>query len=234
MIYVVVAAGDTFTDPFSGTGPIPLSMLIVSALILLHVKVAEPPGCMVCGSALKVISGWGTTTVTTAWAVAVPLKPVAVMVYVVVTIGDTEIEPLDATSPMPLSILMVSASVELQVNVLDSPVITDCGSATRLTVGGGTTVTITCAVFVPPLPVAVIVYVVVAEGVTSKEPLTETVPIPLSMETMSVCELVQLNNDVPPGEICWGTALKSMAGAGKTLTVVCPLIVPPGPVAVIV
>ena len=48
-------------------------------------------------------------TVTVAWSVTVPPGPVAVMVYVVVVEGVTEVVSLQFTVPMPLSIEQVFA-----------------------------------------------------------------------------------------------------------------------------
>ena len=56
---------------------------------------------MVVGDALKVITGGPVVTVTVAVAVTVPPLPVAVKVYVVVTEGETALEPFNATVPIP-------------------------------------------------------------------------------------------------------------------------------------
>ena len=57
--------------------------------------------------------------VTVALAVVVPPKPVAVMVYVVVSVGETIVDPLRATLPIPGSITQVSAFVEVHDKVED-------------------------------------------------------------------------------------------------------------------
>ncbi|CAB5079071.1 hypothetical protein D3OALGB2SA_53, partial [Olavius algarvensis associated proteobacterium Delta 3] len=59
----------------------------------------------------------------------------------------------------------------LQLRVVDPPAMIASGSALMLAVGTGCTVTVTSALAVPPGPVAVIAYIVVAEGDTSMEPL---------------------------------------------------------------
>lgn len=74
-----------------------------------------------------------TDTVTP--AVAVPPGLVAVIVYPVVSVGDTVIEPFASTLPIPGSIVQVSAFDELHVRVDDSPYKRVSGSALRVTVG---------------------------------------------------------------------------------------------------
>jgi hypothetical protein len=75
-----------------------------------------------------------------------------------VTVGDTWIEPLGLTEPMPWSIMQDVALVEDQVRVEDAPVTMVAGLAEMLTVGAGCgpTVTVVLAVAEPPAPVAVI------------------------------------------------------------------------------
>ena len=155
-MYVVVAAGLVVTDPLMDTSPMPWSIVTVSALATLHVRVEDSPGDMLWGSALKLIDGSGTT-VTIAWAVDVPPLPDAVMMYVVVSAGETDNEPLSGTLPMPLSILTVSALEELHVKIADSPAAILWGEALKVTVGAGITVMVVCEVAVPPIPAAVIV-----------------------------------------------------------------------------
>ena len=92
--------------------------------------------------------------------VAVPPVPVAVMVYVVVTVGDTLIDPLEPTVPTSGWISHASASVEVQVRVADPPYGILTGSAEIDTVGGGVggvTVIVALALAVPPGPVTVMV-----------------------------------------------------------------------------
>jgi hypothetical protein len=93
-------------------------------------------------------------------AVAMPPAPIAVMVYEVVTVGDTLIDPLGPTAPMPGSISQEVAFVELHIRVADCPYRMLTGSAVIDTVGGGVggvTVIVALALAVPPGPVAVMV-----------------------------------------------------------------------------
>jgi hypothetical protein len=162
MVYVVVAAGVTVTEPLVvAIAPIGL---IVTAVAFVEVKLStvEPPRKMVAGSAVTtavgagVATGW-TTTVNE--AVALPPGPVAVMVYVVVAAGVTVTEPLVvAIAPIGLIVTAV-AFVEVKFSTLDWPTTMLTGSAVRLAVGargaGGTTTTVNDAVAIPPGPVAV-------------------------------------------------------------------------------
>ena len=61
------------------------------------------------GVAVMLTVGGLTMTVTVAWSVVLPPGPVAVMVYVVVVVGETVVELLQSTEPTPLSIEQVSA-----------------------------------------------------------------------------------------------------------------------------
>jgi len=108
----------------------------------------------------------------------VPPRPVAVSVYVEVTLGDTAIDPFTACGPRPLSIVTLVAFVVVQESVEDCPADTVEGFAMKVLVGGGFTVTVADADWVPPGPVAVTVYVVVADGMTPTDPLSGRVPIP--------------------------------------------------------
>jgi hypothetical protein len=65
-------------EPLGETFPIPGSIVAVVALVEAHVKVEEAPTIMVCGLAPSVtVGGWRTVRV--ALALAVPPRPVAVM-----------------------------------------------------------------------------------------------------------------------------------------------------------
>ena len=87
-----------------------------------------------------------------------PPGPLTVIVYLVVRLGETMIEPLIGTSPILGLIKAVSASVDVHDKVADSPRRIVRGSAEIDTLGrGGITVMVTLSVAVPPGPVAVIV-----------------------------------------------------------------------------
>ena len=117
-------------------------------------------------------------TVTVTLSVLDPYVFVAVIVYVVVTLGVTPVDPFTATDPIPWSMLTLSAAVEVHVRVDVDPALIAEGSAVILTVGSVFTVTVTLLVTDPNVFVAVTVYVVVALGVTLVVPLSATDPIP--------------------------------------------------------
>jgi hypothetical protein len=58
------------------------------------------------------------------------------MVYVVVSVGETTLDPFTSTDPMPGETDAEVASVEAQFKVEDSPEMMAGGSASMLTVGG--------------------------------------------------------------------------------------------------
>ena len=78
-VYAVGLVGDTTTDPLGGSAPILLSILTLSALVDVHLKVVLPPWVMLDGLAAKEMVG-GNTTVIVAAAVTIPAAPVAVAV----------------------------------------------------------------------------------------------------------------------------------------------------------
>ena len=71
--------------------------------------------------------------------------------------GDTLREPLAATVPMPWSMLIVAALLEVHESVRDWPALISATEAVRSTVGTCSTVTVAFAVAVPPGPVTVMV-----------------------------------------------------------------------------
>jgi len=142
-------------------------------------------------------------TVTVIVAVAVPLVFVAVIVYVVVVDGDTEVDPLVLTDPMPLSMLTDAAPVVVQVSVDEEPIQTVDGVAVKLSTVGGRTVTVTLAVAsVKPSADAVNVYVVVDVGLTVAVPLVfdavlNSEPTPLSIDADVPIALHESVTDAP-------------------------------------
>ena len=68
-------------------------MEMVSACSVVQDRVVLSPWIIVCGLAVMVAVGRGTT-VTVTEAVAVPPGPTAVMVYVVSIVGETVVDPL--------------------------------------------------------------------------------------------------------------------------------------------
>jgi hypothetical protein len=100
------------------------------------------------------------------------------MVYVVVCVGETATLPAaPVTVPTPLSMLSVVAPRDFQLSVDCCPGVMFAGLAVSVTESGAFTVACAVAVAVPF--VAVIVYVVVAAGLTVMLPLgAVTDPIP--------------------------------------------------------
>jgi hypothetical protein len=135
---VVVWLGAMFVDPLAATIPMLGSMLTLSALVEFQLRVVACPGWMLIGLAemVTVGGGWIAVTVTVALAVTVPPIPMAVKVYVVVPVGDTLMEPVGGTLPIPWSIAQLSALEASQVSVADSPARIVIGDAEKLTVGG--------------------------------------------------------------------------------------------------
>jgi hypothetical protein len=83
------------------------------------------------------VEGAPAPTVTRALAVAVPPKPVTVIVYVVDVVGFTGVEPVTATLPTPGSMSASVASVDCQLNFTVSPGFAVLGDALIETVGCG-------------------------------------------------------------------------------------------------
>ena len=180
---------------------------------------------------MRVMTGGGTTTTITL-AVAVPPKPTVVIVYAVVDAGVISTDPLTGTTPTPWSISHVSAFVVFHVNVEDWPAGILTGDAVSVTVGGGTTIKVTLAVVVPPKPTAVIMYVVVTAGVTTKEPVTGTEPTPWSISHVSAVVVLHVNvADWPKGTLS-GDTVNVTVGGGTTVKVTLAIAVPLSPTAV--
>jgi len=112
IVYVIVTAGDTDWVPLAATVPMPWSMEIVVAFAVLQSRSTLPPMAIVVGVAVIVALNSPPFTVTVMLLVSDPYVFVAVKVYVVVTVGLTVWMPLGlATTPIPWSICIVSASV---------------------------------------------------------------------------------------------------------------------------
>jgi hypothetical protein len=91
-------------------------------------------------------------------ALVLPPGPMTVIVYLVVRLGDTMIDPLAGTSPIPGLMKALSALVDIHDKVDGSPRRMLVGSAENDTVGrGGITVIVIPSETVPPGPVAAMV-----------------------------------------------------------------------------
>ena len=76
----------------------------------------------------SVFTDWGSANggllrmVTVAFALAVPARPMTVIVYVVVSLGETICDPVTSTSPISWLMDAESAFIELQVRVDSFPI----------------------------------------------------------------------------------------------------------------
>ena len=148
--------------------------------------------------------------------------------YVVVTVGDTLVEPvvLGVTDPMPLSMLVLSAPDELHESRELSLVMIPDGSADMSTVGRPPISTVTLSVADPYSFSAVIVYVVVTTGYTAVLPFKATEPIPWFIITLSA--EIEFHESVAeePADIVVSSAEMLTAGSTFTLTVALSVLDP--------
>jgi hypothetical protein len=108
--------------------------------VTVQASVDVPPAAIAEGVAVNVILGTAMT-LTVACANEVPPGPTAVKLYVVVVVGETDMEPLAATDPMPLSIETVVAFETVHTSVDEEPATIAVGEATKLMLGRLLTVT---------------------------------------------------------------------------------------------
>ena len=175
--------GETLREPDAETLPTPLSMLTDDAFVADHVSVAVWPAAIVTGETLRFAAGSSGRTVTVTDFRLDPPAFVAVIVYVVVVAGLTNLEPEAATVPIPWFILTDVAFIVNHDKLADCPTVIVTGFAVKFVAGefgggGGLTFTVTFLVIDPPAFVAVSVYAVVVAGVTVLVPDVPTVPIP--------------------------------------------------------
>ena len=196
-----------------------------------------------------VIRTTGAVTVTVAVLVTLPPAPVAINVYVVVVAGETLCDPLGTDSlgtDAPFSVAVVAFDV-VHDSVAELPLTIDEGDANSDAVGigggggggGGAAVTVTVAVLVtlPPAPVAINSYVVVAVGETLCEPLTDTASFSVPPFSVTVVAFDVVHDSVAelPLTISVGDAVSvavgigDVGGAAVTVTVarLVTLVVPP-------
>ena len=134
-------------------------------------------------------------------------------------------DPLAPTVPIPWLMVRVSAPPELHVRMADEPAQISVKSAEILTVGRLFTVTVTFAVRVPKVLIAVIVYVVVTAGFTSCVPgvFSVTAPTPPSILTESALEDVHESVEDSPSVMVSGNA--AILVCGKLFTEIVTLTV---------
>ena len=162
--------------------------------------------------------GVGAFTVTTAVAVADPAELLATSVYVVVTVGEYDFEPLRVASATPFIVTDV-ASVVFHVSIVDPPAVIDVGFAVSDAVGCATggggggcvpdTVTVALDETRSSYPLwcstATRVYVFVAVGETVFDPHRDT-EIP-SRYTSSASLVFHVNVEDCPALIVVGLAV---------------------------
>ena len=193
------------------------------ALELDQESVAPLPCKISDGLAENVPVGTGFTVTVVDFVTFDPTGPSSVSVYVVVAVGLTVTEPEEGgdTPPTPLSILAADAFVLFHDKIDEPPAAIVAGLAVKDPVAGELTDTVAALwVVSPPAPTNVNVYVVVAFGVTVREPPDTGVtdPIPLSMDALRTFELCHESVDEPPCTIDVGDALRPPVG-GNTVMV---------------
>lgn len=134
MVYVVVVAGETVELPFAATAPRPVTETDVAPEVL-HCSVDVWPAVMLVGVAEMDALGSPAATLTVTFCVVVPEPFVAVIVYVVVAVGATVVEPEAATAPTPGLIETPVAPVVDQLKVLVCPDVMLVGLALSEAVG---------------------------------------------------------------------------------------------------
>ncbi len=141
--------------------PPPLSIATLIAFVVVHVSVEAPPCPMIAGEAVKlsIVGGEGTVIYAAFVSVsALPPGPLTVRLTVYVP-GAAEVwvglcavlVPPSPNFQAQAAMVPVEASVKATIKGA-GPEVT---SALKAATGGGTTVTVTGAVTVPPEPVAV-------------------------------------------------------------------------------
>ena len=142
MRYVVVFAGETSIDPSANTPPTG-SMVANWTPLTLHCSVDVPPGPIAEGVAVNERICGTSITLTVTAANESPAFPTAVIVYVVVVVGKTSIEPLGATNPTPWSIKILREFETDQNSVAGWPATINDGFSRKLMIGRLVTVTVT-------------------------------------------------------------------------------------------
>ena len=153
-----------------------------------------------------------------------------------VTVGDTDRDPLVLTVPIPWSMDTVVAFVDVHVRVDEEPSEILDGFALNDTEGVLPTDTVTLSVILPDELLAVSIYVVVTVGDTERDPLLALTSPTLWSITADVAPLIfQLNVELPPSTIDVGLAPNEfITGWLPTVTVAVSLAEPLPFVAVIV
>ena len=148
-------------------------------------------------------------------------------------VGETALL-VPVTAPMELSRLRLVAPVTVHASVLEAPLEMVAGLVVKLEMTGFcSTVTVACAVTEPARLVAVSVYVVVAEGVTSFDVVPVTTPTALSMLRLLAPETDHESVVLAPTLMFAGLAAKLViVGSDTTVTVAVANVDPAALVAV--
>jgi len=199
--------------------------------------------CCVCQSVIPAALGETVTVpvaiVTVALAGAlVPPVPVHVSVYEVFDVSAPVVWlPLTAKVPLqPPDAVQDVALVELQVRVEAAPLTTAVGFAVKEAVGSRIVTVAVAAALVPPVPVQVSEYVVLAVSVpVDWLPLVAFVPAnvpPVAVQDVAFVEL-QVSVELLPLATEVGLAVSVAVGTGAMVTVAdAAVLVPPVPVHV--
>jgi hypothetical protein len=199
------------------------------ALVELQVRAAAPPPATGLGFAVSVtVAGGGVAAATVTVAVAAllpPPAPLQINEYAVVAVSaPVDTLPLAAFAPanVPPAPVQAVALVEFHVSTEAPPEVTAVGLAINVAVAGGVvtaaTVTVTVAgLLVPPVPLQVNEYVVVAASAPVETlPLIASAPTnvpPVALHAVALSELQVNVVELPPAIEVWA-ALNDAVGIG--------------------
>jgi hypothetical protein len=236
---VFAASAPVLRVPLLATEPDhPPDAVQAVALLEDQLKVELPPLDTLLGPALSDTLGGLADVVTVADCDAAPPGPVHVRVYFVVAVRlDVAFEPLVVMLPLqPPEAVQAVAFLDDQVSIAAAPLLRVLGFAERLTAGAAwVTETVVDCVALPPTPVQMIPYVLLAVSApVDCEPLAALLP---DQAPEAVQEVVlaadQVNVEPLPLATVLGLAAKVTVGAGEvTDTVDDCVALPPLPVHV--
>jgi hypothetical protein len=224
-------------EPLVASVPLQLPEAVqVDAFVVLQLSVALPPLEMLAGDALKVTVGAGELTLTVTDCEALPPAPVHVSKNLVVAVSAAVLlEPRVGSVPdQPPDAAQLLALVVDQVSVDRPPLATVIGLALNVMAGAGgfTLTTVDCAAL-PPAPLQVRVYVLLAlSAPVDCVPDVALVPdhLPEAVQEVALAEL-QVRVALAPLAMVLGLALRVTVGeAALTDTVTDWDAVPPVPV----
>jgi hypothetical protein len=203
-------------------------------LVELQLRVEESPLLMLPGLAPSDTVGAGGFTVTVVLAWAVPPAPLQSSVKLVVAVkAPVDCVPLVGCAPLqPPEAVQLVALLVLQPSVVAAPLLIVPGLADSVTAGAGVfTVTVVLASELPPAPLQLSVYTVVAVSVpVDCEPLTGCPPLqpPDAVQFVASLEF-QLNVELLPVVMLAGLDVKLTVGGVVTVTAALSCALPPAP-----